>query len=83
MFTLVWIKEIRYFVLAAALILHLGIDLAINLPVFEWAFIFALVTFVEPEDIRKILSLGEEKLRRALKISAPSSNSEPPSVVQT
>ncbi len=82
MFTLVWIKEIRYFVLAAALILHLGIDLAINLPVFEWAFIFALVTFVEPEDIRKILNRGQEKLR-ALKISTPSSNSEPPSAVQT
>lgn len=52
MCTLVWIKELRYFVLASALILHLGIDLAINLPVFEWAFIFALVTFVSPEDLR-------------------------------
>ncbi len=63
MFSLVWIKEIRYFVLAGALILHLGIDLAINLPVFEWAFIFALVTFIEPEDLRKILNLIEEKFR--------------------
>jgi len=52
MFTLVWIKELRYFVLASAVILHLGIDFAINLPVFEWAFIFSLVVFVEPDDIR-------------------------------
>ena len=54
MFTLVWIKELRYFVLASAVILHLGIDFAINLPVFEWAFIFSLVSFVDPEDIRKL-----------------------------
>lgn len=54
LFTLVWIKEFRYYVLAAAVILHLGIDFAINLPVFEWAFIFSLVSFVDPEDIRKV-----------------------------
>lgn len=54
MFTLVWIKELRYFVLASAVILHLGIDFAINLPVFEWAFIFSLVAFVEPSDIQKL-----------------------------
>jgi len=80
MFTLVWIKEIRYFVLAAAFILHLGIDLAINLPVFEWAFIFALVTFIEPEDLRKTLNLIQKKMRA---LSSRPSNSEPPSVVQS
>lgn len=53
MWTVVWIKEFRYYTLLGALLLHLGIDYAINLPVFEWAFIVALVTFVEPEDCRK------------------------------
>jgi hypothetical protein len=48
--------------LQGALILHLRIDLAINLPVFEWAFIFALVTFIKPEDLRKILNRIQEKL---------------------
>lgn len=62
MFTLVWIKELRYFVLASALVLHLGIDMAINLPVFEWAFIFALVTFVDPEDLRKFFHFVETKI---------------------
>jgi hypothetical protein len=51
MWTLVWFKEIRYFVLFSALCLHLGIDMTINLPVFEWAFIFCLVTFIEPKDL--------------------------------
>lgn len=63
MFTLVWIRELRYFVLASAVILHLGIDFAINLPVFEWAFIFSLVAFVDPEDIRKVQKVVVEKLK--------------------
>ncbi|PZM79040.1 MAG: hypothetical protein DKT66_21385 [Candidatus Melainabacteria bacterium] len=62
MFTLVWIKELRYFVLASAVILHLGIDFAINLPVFEWAFISALIVFVEPDDIRKLHERVLQKL---------------------
>lgn len=51
MWTLVWFKETRYICLVGALCLHLGIDLSINLPVFEWAFIFCLVTFIEPVDL--------------------------------
>lgn len=53
MFTLVWFKSLRYPILLGVLILHLGIDLTINLPVFEWAFIITLVTFVEPDDWQK------------------------------
>jgi len=70
MFTLVWIKELRYFVLASALILHLGIDMAINLPVFEWAFIFALVSFIDPADLRKTVDLVQEKLHPDAKVQA-------------
>jgi len=53
MWTFVWFREIRYWVLLAALGLHLGIDLAMNLPVFEWAFIACLVTFIYPEDLER------------------------------
>jgi len=53
MFTLVWLKGLRYYVLLAAIGLHVGIDYAINLPVFEFAFMAAFITFVEPTDLRK------------------------------
>lgn len=55
MFTLVWFKETRYFVLLSCLILHLGIDITINLPVFEWAFMASLITFVYPEDLSRLM----------------------------
>ncbi len=57
MWTLVWFKDVRYYVLLSALCLHFGIDVAINLPVFEWAFIACLVTFIEPEDLEKVKNM--------------------------
>jgi len=49
--TAIFVKELRYYVLVGLLCLHLGIDYLINLPVFEWAFIVTLVTFIEPVDL--------------------------------
>lgn len=54
MWTFVWIKEFRYPVLVAAVFLHLGIDYALNLPIFETIMIFSFILFVAPEDIEKI-----------------------------
>lgn len=62
MWTVVWIKAVRYYVLAAALLLHLGIDMEINLPIFEWVFIAALVTFVEPKLVIKVVNRLKKRL---------------------
>ncbi len=51
---LVWFRETRYLVLLVGLGLHLGIDLFINLPVFEWVFISMFVLFIYPEDLAKL-----------------------------
>ncbi len=55
MFIFVWFKELRYFILTMCLLLHLGIDFSINLPVFEWAFMASFVTFVYPEDLSRLM----------------------------
>ncbi len=49
--TLIWFKDTRYWVLIGLMGLHLGIDYMINLPVFEWAFICTLLTFVPSHDL--------------------------------
>jgi hypothetical protein len=54
--TLIWFKDSRYWVLVGLLGLHLGIDYMINLPVFEWAFICTLITFVPSQDIHSFFS---------------------------
>lgn len=51
--TLVWIRRIRYPVLLAAFLLHMGIEYSMNLPIFEWIMVSTYVTFIYPEDLSK------------------------------
>lgn len=51
--TLVWIKELRYWVLLAGIGLHIGIEVVMNIPMFEWVMIAAMILMVEPSDVVK------------------------------
>jgi hypothetical protein len=61
-FTLIFVKECKYFVVIGLIALHLGIEYMINLPVFEWAFIFALFTFVESNHVQILLNWAKSAL---------------------
>jgi hypothetical protein len=54
MATFVWIKPLRYWILLAAVLMHLGIDWTMNLPGFEWLFIGSYVLFIDPQDLKKL-----------------------------
>lgn len=62
MWSLVWFKETRYYVLAGALLLHLGIEYTMNLPIFESIMIASLVVFVPSEHLQLLF----EKCRAAI-----------------
>lgn len=47
--TLIWVRELRYPVLLAGIGLHLGIELTMNIPLFEWTMIAAYALFVDAE----------------------------------
>ena len=53
--TLVWIRQARYIVLAAGILFHLGLDLTLNIPYFQWVMIITYATFIEPEHLEPIL----------------------------
>ncbi len=55
MATLIWIKPLRYWILLSAILLHLGIDWAMNLPCFELFLISTYLVFVDPDDLKKFL----------------------------
>lgn len=59
--TLVWFKDLRYWVLASGILFHLGIEYVMSIPVFEWAMIVIMVSMVENEDIEKIIIKLKEK----------------------
>ncbi len=60
MWSLIWFRELRYFVLAGTLVMHIGIDHSINLPVFEWIFVASFITFIYPEDLTKAMDFVKE-----------------------
>lgn len=65
---LVWAKELRYWVLLAGIGLHLGIEVAMNIPLFEWVMIFAMMAMVPPVDVMRVQGwiLRKFKVSRSL-----------------
>ena len=59
---LVWFRDVRYFVLLAALGLHLSIEYAMNIPIFQWLMIATLVTFIYPEDLSRAWAWARERV---------------------
>lgn len=64
LWTLIWIKEIRYWILFAGVIFHLGIDWTMNIPVFEYLMIAAYINFVDPADIKAVMDSGRSAMAR-------------------
>lgn len=52
--TLIWIRELRYWVLLAGVGLHLGIELTMSIPLFEWIMMVTMLCMVDPEDLRRL-----------------------------
>lgn len=50
---LVWFRRFRYWVLLLGVCLHLSIEYAMNIPLFQWIAIATYVTFIEPADLSR------------------------------
>jgi len=64
LFTLIWIKEFRYWVIAFAVIFHLTIEYHMNIPLFEWLMIVSYVLFIEPEHLAFALTWLRNKFTK-------------------
>jgi uncharacterized membrane protein YphA (DoxX/SURF4 family) len=53
MFTLVWFRKFRYWVLAFAFALHEGINLTMQFPIFQYVMMTGLIVFIYPEDLER------------------------------
>jgi hypothetical protein len=47
---LIWIKQLRYIVLALGLLLHLWLEYSLNISLFQWDVLSAYILFVDPAD---------------------------------
>jgi predicted DCC family thiol-disulfide oxidoreductase YuxK len=68
---LVWIKEFRYWVLLAGVLLHAGIDYSMNIPLFGLIMCGAYITFVEPAHLKRFWEKVCIRLNRTSKAKYP------------
>jgi hypothetical protein len=51
---LIWIRGIRYYVLACGIALHLWLEYSLNIPLFQWDVLSAYILFVDPADLTRV-----------------------------
>jgi hypothetical protein len=51
---LIWIREIRYYLLAIGLVFHLSIEYSMNIPMFQWDVLTAYVLFIDAADLKRV-----------------------------
>ncbi|MBI5968305.1 MAG: HTTM domain-containing protein [Deltaproteobacteria bacterium] len=61
---LIWWRPARYWVILTGVLLHLGIEYFMNLPMFEWNFMFTYLLFVYPEDFTRLAEKIKAMVRR-------------------
>ena len=51
---LIWIRRLRYYILAAGLLFHMTVEYSLNIPLFEWDVLSGYILFVDPKDLARI-----------------------------
>jgi len=63
--TIVWIRQLRYWVLLAGVCLHAAIEYALNIPLFSLTIVATYLTFVDPRDLDAARAWMRARLRAA------------------
>lgn len=74
--TLVWIKELRIWVLLAGVLLHVGIELTMSIGFFEWIMFAGYIVFLKGSDIKQFSALYS-RLRDRIFFESESLNPAP------
>lgn len=60
--TLVWVPRLRLYVLAAGVLMHIGIEYSMNIPLFSFLMIASYIAFLNEADLQHFLSWVREPL---------------------
>jgi uncharacterized membrane protein YphA (DoxX/SURF4 family) len=60
----IWIRRLRYPILLMGILFHLGINLAMQFPIFQYVMITSLINFIYPEDLSRGLNWLKTALNR-------------------
>jgi hypothetical protein len=70
LFTLIWFKPFRYWVLLLGLILHSGIEYTLNLPGFETIMMASYANFIEADDLDRVVDWLKRKSSQLILVFA-------------
>jgi hypothetical protein len=65
---LIWIKELRYPLLALGLLFHLWLEYSLNIPLFQWDVLSAYVLFVDANDLSRFWNTLRTSCFRLLRV---------------
>jgi Vitamin K-dependent gamma-carboxylase len=68
LFTLVWVRGIRYWVLLAGTLLHLSLLVIMNIPLLQLIMLASYINFIEPERVQSFVRRVTAKLWRPGKV---------------
>jgi predicted DCC family thiol-disulfide oxidoreductase YuxK len=68
---MLWIKDLRYWILLGGVLLHAGIDWTMNIPLFGWIMITAYVTWVAPADLERAFAWIRARVNRWTHFTTP------------
>ena len=61
--TLIWVPRLRLYVIAGGVLLHLGIEYSLNIPLFSYMMIASYLTFLNGTDYTNFLAWSKHPLR--------------------
>ena len=59
---LIWIRELRYYLLAMGLFFHLSLEYLMNIPMFQWDVLSAYVLFIDAADLERVWKRVRERV---------------------
>jgi predicted DCC family thiol-disulfide oxidoreductase YuxK len=62
---LVWVPRLRLYVLTAGVLMHLGIEYSMNIPLFSFLMIAGYMPFLTPTDLERLVAWGHVRLAPA------------------
>jgi hypothetical protein len=65
---LIWVRPLRYYLIFIGIMLHTGINLTMQFPVFQYVMIASLINFIYPEDIERVFTKIGQRLSRGSSI---------------
>ena len=59
---LIWVKKLRYALLALGVVFHLFLEYSLNIPLFQWDVLSAYILFVDPNDLSRVGNWASRRL---------------------